>query len=535
MSYLGLNNLPQFNPTNTPWAQGVGMYQNLQQFPLQQQQKQLANQQQQIANQYAPQVNQSNIALAQAQASFAQQQANETAIKAKYPLMYSSNPILAIIGSKHYMAENPGSPIPAGAQAAQQQGQAAAQSGNNQTMGAGNQVQPQSMPQVPQVNGIDPRIMAAQMAQGGVTGNSMGKNGMVGQNSPGMGSLAGRFGLAPQMQNPSPQPPMNPGMAPTPAMQQPQMQQSPNQDSQASGVDANGFPSDQQLMNIAGAQLYPSLTGAAGDALSMQKLGLIAGTNSDTYKNADAQYQANIQKLTNQGAPNLGKLQALYQKQISNNQTDEALQTAAQIQKLTGTTQDINRAVYGDAIRKTLNNIPVVALQHYAGSQGVLHLAQDKIANLFGKAPPIYNTYEAFQNSVVPLLKGQMTKFYGGSVQPEAQNELDSMVSPGGWQSNPNIVQQSLQKLQDIFNTEAETFTNAANKGVGPFTNAQIPGLANSPGSSSVAAPANSQASTQPQQPTITMANVADYANRKKMSQQQVLSLMKQKGWQVNG
>jgi hypothetical protein len=69
MAYLGLNNLPQYNPQNSPLALGVGMYQNMQQFPLLQQQRQLQNQQTQIANQYAPQVNQANIALTQAQAN----------------------------------------------------------------------------------------------------------------------------------------------------------------------------------------------------------------------------------------------------------------------------------------------------------------------------------------------------------------------------------------------------------------------------------------------------------------------------------
>lgn len=80
MAYLGLNNLPQYNPANSPLQQGVGMYQQMAQFPLLQQQRQANIAQTQLQNQYYPQVTQANIAQSQAQAALQKAQSNSPEI-----------------------------------------------------------------------------------------------------------------------------------------------------------------------------------------------------------------------------------------------------------------------------------------------------------------------------------------------------------------------------------------------------------------------------------------------------------------------
>lgn len=229
--------------------------------------------------------------------------------------------------------------------------------------------------------------------------------------------------------------------------------------------------------------------GLTGPAAQIQGLNYIKqqyGVNSPEYQNAMKLFNSQL-NLANERAnyfgsntqyknlPNIVKLQ-MAQKAAQGNPTAVSQDQGA-IQKAVGTTANLNRSTYGDAIRQTLNSIPVNVLQKYSGPNGNAQLIKDRISNLLGYAPPSYNTYQTFMNSTMPLLKGQMTKFYGGSVQPEAQKELDNLANPTNWQSNPQIVKQSLQNLQNIFNKEAKTFSQAANTGAPAYKPANIPGL----------------------------------------------------------
>jgi hypothetical protein len=163
---------------------------------------------------------------------------------------------------------------------------------------------------------------------------------------------------------------------------------------------------------------------------------------------------------------------------VSNQAQQDAQQTEGAIKKQTSDAAVRDRATYANAITKTLDTIPVDSLEHYAGGSGRVNLMEDRLGNFLGqKTSPQYNDYQSFMNTTMPFLKGQITKFYGGSVQPAAQRELDILGNPTNWKSNPGIVRSSLKKLQDLFNSEAGTFSTAASKGTQNFVPAKIPGL----------------------------------------------------------
>ncbi len=88
MAYLGLNNLPAYNPSTS----FMGGYQTMQNFLTNQAQQKALTAGQNITNQYAPQVNQANIANTQATAALNQAQATSPNInpQANYQAMYNA-------------------------------------------------------------------------------------------------------------------------------------------------------------------------------------------------------------------------------------------------------------------------------------------------------------------------------------------------------------------------------------------------------------------------------------------------------------
>ncbi len=88
MPYLGLNNLPAYNPSTS----FMGGYQTMQNFLTNQAQVKAQTANQNITNQYAPQVNQANIAQTQSAAALNQAQANSPNVnpQANYQAMYNA-------------------------------------------------------------------------------------------------------------------------------------------------------------------------------------------------------------------------------------------------------------------------------------------------------------------------------------------------------------------------------------------------------------------------------------------------------------
>lgn len=244
----------------------------------------------------------------------------------------------------------------------------------------------------------------------------------------------------------------------------------------------NGVVTDQQAQ-MATALHNNAMTNSVGEryAPTIAKLQLIQNLESMGYNPAQAQQIAvnspqAVDVTTNGIAPaTTGNAQ---QDQINQaNASQSASQTAGAITKQASDAATRDRATYANAISQTLQQIPVDSIVHYSGPSGRQQYYKDMALNVAGKADPNYTTLQSYINSTLPVLKGQMTKFYGGSVQPEAQKELDILGNPSNWSGNPQVAIQSLQRLQDVFNSEAGTFSKAASNGVQSYQPTTIPGL----------------------------------------------------------
>lgn len=252
----------------------------------------------------------------------------------------------------------------------------------------------------------------------------------------------------------------------------------------------NLINSQNQLLQekIKNPILGQSLTGPAGQIMGLEYIRKLFGDNSPQYAQAQNLFKSQL-NLANQRANYFGSnveyknLPEIAKLQLAQNQANQSgnFQNANEIQgakqKAMTTSNNINRATYGDVVKKTINQIPLSTLENFAGGSGEARLGLDKLMNLFGKPSDEYNSYQTFQNTTLPLLREQLTKFYGGSVQPDAQKELDTLANPTSWKDNPTIVRQSLNNLQNLINQESGVYDQSVNQSVPQGDMANIQGL----------------------------------------------------------
>lgn len=145
-----------------------------------------------------------------------------------------------------------------------------------------------------------------------------------------------------------------------------------------------------------------------------------------------------------------------------------AVSQAAQ-QNMSGSSQLQQKYNYAQNLAKTFNatqknfGIPAITFSPYMGVSGTARLLADKAKIAAGGASPLYEKYRAFEDSV-PVLSEQMTQFFGGSVQPQVQQQLDELQNPVTWDKNPGTAIRIYNNLQDLIGTEGMTAAKSVGK-----------------------------------------------------------------------
>lgn len=129
-------------------------------------------------------------------------------------------------------------------------------------------------------------------------------------------------------------------------------------------------------------------------------------------------------------------------------------------QKLTSDSQARNRNLFATNIEKTLSYIDPKALTQYGGSIGSLEkLAQTGLSSI-GTESKNYDNYRTSLNAV-KLLTKQIRQFYGDSIQPSMQENLEALNNPATWAVNPKLAERLFKQTTNILKNELGTYRSA--------------------------------------------------------------------------
>jgi hypothetical protein len=111
-------------------------------------------------------------------------------------------------------------------------------------------------------------------------------------------------------------------------------------------------------------------------------------------------------------------------------------------------------------IRKTLDSIDPDALAKFSGTAGTIDkFTGDILAPVEGESKN-YDEYQKNKQSV-DMLSTQVRQFYGDSIQPQVKQQLDRLLNPATWRTNPKLAKQMYNQVKDILSKELETYEQA--------------------------------------------------------------------------
>lgn len=129
-------------------------------------------------------------------------------------------------------------------------------------------------------------------------------------------------------------------------------------------------------------------------------------------------------------------------------------------QKLTSDTQARNRNLFATNIEKTISYIDPEALTQFGGLKGQVKLQREKALASVGKESEAYDKYVESLNAV-KLMTKQMRQFYGDSIQPHVQENLEKLNNPSTWSTNPRLARRLFDQTKDILENELGTYRQA--------------------------------------------------------------------------
>lgn len=115
---------------------------------------------------------------------------------------------------------------------------------------------------------------------------------------------------------------------------------------------------------------------------------------------------------------------------------------------------------------KTVNDEignPAITFAPYMGAKGQARYASDLASQAAGSNVPLLQKFQAFK-SIVPVSSDQFTKFYGGSIAPEAQENLHVLQNPTTWKDSPGSAVKAYNMLNEIISNEGGNYAAAVNK-----------------------------------------------------------------------
>jgi hypothetical protein len=134
-------------------------------------------------------------------------------------------------------------------------------------------------------------------------------------------------------------------------------------------------------------------------------------------------------------------------------------------QKTNTDTDTRKRNLFATNIEKTLSQINVDDLTHYAGVKGNLALAAQKAidatSDITGKkASPEYERYKEALNAS-EFLASQVRQFYGESIQPSMREKLERLTNPSEWLNSPDTAKNLFNSTKKILGLEMKTYRDA--------------------------------------------------------------------------
>lgn len=142
--------------------------------------------------------------------------------------------------------------------------------------------------------------------------------------------------------------------------------------------------------------------------------------------------------------------------------SESSINDAYNLQRLKQTTDTDTRKrnLFATNIDKTISYINPQALTQYGGIKGQWNKGIETIKSAFGKESPQYDEYVKSANAV-KLLTKQIRQFYGDSIQPSVQENLEKLNNPSTWSNNPQLAKQLLEQTMDILGNELGTYREA--------------------------------------------------------------------------
>lgn len=118
------------------------------------------------------------------------------------------------------------------------------------------------------------------------------------------------------------------------------------------------------------------------------------------------------------------------------------------------------RNLYATNIEKTFNNINPDDLFQYSGLQGGIKKYMDQGRSLSGNTPEEFAKYSASLQAA-KLLAKQIRQYFGTSIQPEMDRQLNELTDPSSFFTAPDVAKIKFSHFKKILNSEMKTLRDA--------------------------------------------------------------------------
>lgn len=152
---------------------------------------------------------------------------------------------------------------------------------------------------------------------------------------------------------------------------------------------------------------------------------------------------------------------------LSLGMTDQQIKDyyGAKRQKESSDPKTRERVMFATNIEKTLRDIgDPTFFNEFTGLGGQARLLQEKAKAAVGQpVSPEFVKWNDFVKVQARMLAGQIRQFYGESIQPEINRELQQMSNPTYWYANPELAYSQLNRLINLVRQEAQTYNKSLN------------------------------------------------------------------------
>jgi len=146
---------------------------------------------------------------------------------------------------------------------------------------------------------------------------------------------------------------------------------------------------------------------------------------------------------------------------------------ALQIQKTVTDPAVRQKTLFAQNIDKTLAQINPEHLAKFSDVFGGAKYLGEKGLSAAGMAPQEYKDYE-LSAKAAKMLSKQVRQFYGDSIQPEMEAQLEELANPARWSTDPELMKDQFNQFKKILQSETGTYQQAL-KSTRPYEEQKSP------------------------------------------------------------